>query len=140
MHNLNESDVEKVCKGLLKAFQGRLAWKWDSRFETVLAEFPADNQDKVRAILESHLNMTWDNSNISEAPDVVGMINSHFGGLRPGQVLFTSNPQQDAFISCAWWPWGGGRTISIRVMPFYGKALDSEKAEQIDLFKSWFGI
>ena len=31
--------VEKMCRELSDAFQQMLAWKWDSRFETMLAEF-----------------------------------------------------------------------------------------------------
>lgn len=68
------------------------------------------------------------------------MINSNLGGLMSGQLLFTSDPNQDAFIFCAWWPWGDGKTISIRVVPSYEKLLDSEKTKQTQLFKDWFGI
>jgi hypothetical protein len=70
----------------------------------------------------------------------VRTINSRQGGLRPGQLLFTSDPNREAFIFCAWWPWGGGETISIRIAPSFKKISDSEKAEKIQLFKEWFGI
>jgi hypothetical protein len=70
----------------------------------------------------------------------VRIINSHLGGLMPGQLLFTSDPNQDALIFCAWWPWGDGKTISIRVGLYYMKLSDSEKAEQINHLKGWFGV
>ena len=140
MQDLNKSALENVCRELLNAFQGMLSWEWDSRFETVLATFGVDDKDSIRAVLERYLGITWDSSNISKAPDVVRMINSNLVGLMSGQLLFTSDPNQDAFIFCAWWPWGDGKTISIRVAPFYEKLLDSEKTKQTQLLKDWFGI
>ena len=140
MQDLNKSNLESVCRELLTAFQGILSWKWDNWIETVLAEFGVDNKDNIRAILERYLGSSWDSSNIGKAPDIVQVINSNLGGLKPGQLLFTSDPSQDAIVFCAWWPWGDGKTISIRIAPLYMKLLDSEKAEQIQLFKRWFGI
>ncbi len=140
MHDPNRSGLENDCKELSSAFQGVLSWKWDSRFETVLAEFGANKKDSIRAILERNLSTTWDTSNIGNAPDIVRTINSHLGGLRSGQLLFTSDPNREAFIFCAWWPWGNGKTTSIRIAPSYKKLLDSENAEKIRLFKSWFGL
>ena len=140
MQDLNKSDLENVCRELLSAFQGIFSWKWDSWLETVLAEFDVDNKDSTRAILERCLSSTWNSSNIGNAPDIVQIINSNLGGLRSGQLLFTSDPSQDSIIFCAWWPWGDGKTISIRIAPLYMKLLDSEKAEQIQLFKRWFEI
>jgi len=139
MQNLNKSALENVCRELLNAFQGMLSWEWDSRFETVLAVLGVDDKDSIRAVLERYLGITWDSSNIGKAPDIVRMINTNLGGLRSGQLLFTSDSNQDAFF-CAWWPWGDGKTISIRVAPFYEKLLDSEKTKQTQLLKDWFGI
>ena len=51
MHNPNKSGLENDCKELFSAFQGVLSWKWDSRFETVLAEFRAGNKGSIRPIL-----------------------------------------------------------------------------------------
>ena len=140
MHDPNKSDLENVCREFFSAFQEVLSWKWESRFETALAELSVDNKDKVRAILERYLNIAWDSSSIGNAPDNVQKIASQLGGLRSAQLLFTSDPNQDAFIFGAWWPWGGGQTISIRVAPSDKRLSDSEMAELIKLFKGWFEL
>ena len=114
MH-LKKSDLEKVSRELLSASWGVFSWKWDHRFEAFLAEFSADNGDEFRAILERDFNNVWDSSNIREAPDIVQMCNNNFGGLRSGQLLFTTDPSQDVFVCGAWWPWGDGETISLRI-------------------------
>jgi len=140
MHDLNKSDLENICREFLSAFQGVLSWKWDSRFETVLAEFSVGNKDRVRAILERYLSIAWDSSNIGKAPDIVQMIVNDLGGLRPGQQLFVSGPNHDVFIYGVWWPWGDGKTISFRVAPYDKRLSDAEIAEFITLFKGWFGL
>ena len=114
MH-LKKSDLEKVSRELLSASWGIFSWKWDHRFEAFLAEFSADNGDEFRAILERDFSKVWDSSNIREAPDIVQMCDNNFGGLRSGQLLFTTDPSQDVFVCGAWWPWGDGATISLRI-------------------------
>jgi len=108
--------------------------------ETVLAEFGTGKKDDIRAILEQFLPVAWDSSNIDNAPDMVQTINEHLGGLWPGQRLLTSEPEGDIPIFCAWWPWGDGKTISIRIAPFCQTVSDSEKVGKIQVLKTCFGI
>lgn len=140
MTDLSEPAIEKVSRELAGAFQGILSWKWDRRFETVLAEFSVDKKENIRAILERYLSATWDSSNVGNAPDIVRTVESHFGGLWPGQLLFTSDPKRDALIFGIWWPWGDGKEISIRIGPSYSTLTDSKRDEKIQLFKGWFGV
>lgn len=137
MHGPNKAETDNDCREFLREFQGVLSWKWDSRFETHLAEFRADSEDGIRSILERRLSFVWDSSNIGKAPDSVRTIKSQLGGLKSGQMLFTSDPNRDAFIYCAWWPWGDGKTISIRVGPSCKKIPDSEKPGLIKRVKGW---
>ncbi len=133
-----KTDLEDVCRELLNTFQGSLSWKWEDRFQVMLATFGADNRDDIRAILGRNLETIWDSSNMESASESVVVINRNFGGIRSGQLLFTSDPSQDALIFCAWWPWGDGETISIRLGPYFKELLDSDRVDQIQIFKSWF--
>ena len=138
--NQNKPDIENVSRELSSAFQGVLLWQWDRRFETVLAEFAIDKKDDIRAMLERHLSMTWDSSNVANAPESVRTVDSQFGGLWPGQLLFSSDPNRDPLIFCTWWPWGDGKSISIRIGSSYITLSDSERDEKIQLFKGCFGV
>ena len=140
MSDLTKSDIEKVGRELSSAFQGVLSWKWDKRFETFLAEFPVDDKDKIREILERHLSHIFNSSNVGNAPMLVRKIDDRFGSLWPGQLLFTSDPNGDALLFCTWWPWGDGKSISIRIGSDYKDLADSEHVEKIQLFKSWFEV
>jgi len=135
----NKTDLEGVCRELLNTFKGGLSWKWEDRFQVMLATFGVDNRDDIRTVLGRSFETTWDSSNIGSAPDAVSVISRNLGGLRSGQLLFTSDSSQEVFIFCAWWPWGDGETISIRIGPSYKDTLDSDRADQIQTFKSWFG-
>jgi hypothetical protein len=105
-----------------------------------MAEFRTDDVDKIRAVLDKFLNFTWDISNVEQAPEIVRMVNNSFGKLREGQLLLSSDTDEDACILCAWWPWGNGEKISIRIVPTCKRLTDEEKEEIGRVFKTWFGI
>jgi hypothetical protein len=140
MHGSNEFDLKTICREILSAFKGLVTWKWDDRFGTLQAEFDVDTQDAVRAILDRFFGITWDSANIEQAPEIVRLIDRHLGGLRPGQFFFNTDPNQDAFVFCAWWPWGNGRTISIRMAPFDKNLTGAEETALIETIKGWAGV
>ncbi len=140
MSDLDKSGMENVCRDLNKALQGLLSWKWDGRFETVLAEFAVKKKDGVRAVLDRYFPNSWGGSTIGNAPGPVQAVNGRLGGLREGQLLFATDPNDGAFLFCAWWPWGDGKTISIRIAPSYQNLAPAEGPEKSRLLKGWFGI
>ena len=140
MTERNKAEMKDICTGLAASLQGVLAWKWDRRFETVLAEFGVEKKDQVRSILERYLDHTYDSSSVGNGPDRVRAIETHFGGLWPGQLLFTSDPKRETMIFGTWWPWGDGKEISIRIGPAFETMADSNRDEQVQLFKTWFGV
>ncbi len=140
MNSVQGLDLKATCKEILEAFEGFLVWKWDDRFGTLQTEFGADKKAAVQEILDRFFGITWDSTNIEQAPEIVRVIDRHLGGLRPGQLFFNTDPNQDAFVFCAWWPWGDGQTISIRMAPFDKKLSDSRKTELINQIKGWAGL
>jgi hypothetical protein len=132
--------IENIFMEFVDTFQDKLAWEWDDRFEAVLATCTTANKEDIQLSLKSLLKTIWDNSNTEDAPDVVLDAISHFGGLMPGQLLFTSDLNQDILLCCVWWPWGDGETFSIRVAPYPKKISDEDKPELNKKFKEWFRI
>ena len=140
MHELNTSDMEDICRQLTDALQGVLSWQWDNRFEAVLAQIKTDKKESVREVLERSLIHAWDKANIDKASDTVQAVIRQLGGLMAGQLLFTSDPAKDAFLFCAWWPWGDGETISVRIAPACSSQSHSGKGSLVAEFKGWFGL
>ncbi len=140
MNDKSEASPENICKGIIDALGEELSWKWDDRFEAALAEFQIKSRDPIHEILSQHFNIIWDTSNIGSAPDHVLTINRNLGGIRSGQLLFTTEPNVEGILFCAWWPWGNGTTISIRIAQFINGDDETAYAGQMDLFRSWFGV
>jgi hypothetical protein len=127
---MSQLDNEKICEQLFFDFRGMLTWQWDDWVGTFLAEFSNDQESDVRAVLEKHLPISWDSSNINKAPKVVLQLDDYLGGIRPTQYLFSSDPSDEAFVFCAWWPWGNGNAISLRIAP-YNKILSKSAEEEL---------
>lgn len=134
------ANLEKSCGKLVDAFKKNMTWKWDDRFETALAEFSVKDKEKIQPILAQPMGLVWDTDNSGKAPDLVKMIINYFGGMSPGQKLFTSDPDQDGLLLCAWWPWGNGKTISIRLSVLANSLSDEDNKELSRLFRGWFGL
>jgi len=107
--------AEPMLCELAAALREVLEWKWDGRFGTVVAEFPLDKKASVFGVLDRYLTSRWDSASIEDAPEIVKKIQEHLGGLMAGQLLLLSDPDAKLLVYCAWWPWGNGQTISIRV-------------------------
>jgi hypothetical protein len=140
MPDNDNQDIENLGKDLANAFREIVAWEWDSRFGTILANFDVENEGAIQEILAHHVGIAWNPSNVSEAPHIVQRVLGMFGGLMPEQQLFTTDTTKEVILFCAWWPWGNGDTISIRIAPFFNNLPDSEKEERVQLFKSWFDV
>ena len=140
MSDLNQSDIEIICKQLFDEFRGVLSWKWDDWVGTIMTEFNADKIENVRATLEKFFPISCDISNINSAPQIVQTLDKHLGGLRSTQELFTSHPSREALVFCAWWPWGNGKTISLRVAIFNRNISKSEENKLIEQLKVWAEI
>ncbi len=137
---MNKSEFENIYREIFNAFQGVLLWQWDDRFKAVLAEFNVSSKDSVREVLERFLGNVQDSTDIDKAPDTVNTVINNFGGLMKGQLFFNSDIDRNTFIFCAWWPWGNGTTISIRIAPYCNKPDDPENVESINLLKVCFGV
>jgi hypothetical protein len=105
-----------------------------------MAEFSSDDTDKVNDVMRQYLSNTWDISSINEAPEIAHLVNDKLGSLKKGQLLLASDTDQDACLLCAWWPWGNGGKVSIRVIPTCRRVDDEDIAELRSVFKSWFGL
>jgi hypothetical protein len=129
---------ESICVEFADAFRDELTWKWDGRFDAVLAAFQTEEQEEIKSFLEHHLKTVWDNSTIAHAPDAVRDVISHFGGLMPEQLLFASAQDQEILLCCAWWPWGNGDTVSIRMSLFPKSLSDEDTAVLRQKLRGWF--
>jgi len=131
---------ENTCKGIVKNFADTMSWKWDDRFEAVLAEFASDQKERVGDALKEFFPFSWGSSDMREAPDRIKKIGNFLGGVFPGQMIFVAATDREPLLFCAWWPWGNDKTISIRIAPFSETHDEMEMDDLFAHFKSWFGV
>ena len=140
MADYDTSQLETTCRAIAGAFETQLTWTWDERFETVLAEVDVSCKADIIRVIQEHMGDIWDGGNFQQAPDLVKLVIKIFGGLRPGQELFTTQTDRDDILLCAWWPWGNGQTISIRFGLLIQSLSDEQNQAFNQEFKSWFGL
>jgi len=126
---------EKMCYNL----PGPLSWEWEDRFGVVLTVFDKDNMDAVLTAVSGHFDSQWDSSSIGEAGDRIGTLVQQMFGMQPGQLLFSSDDSSGLVLFAAWWPWGNGVSISLRVGLFPAGELSEEGTDTASLIKEWFG-
>ncbi len=136
---LDKAQIKDLCKELLNDFERVLSWKWDSGFNALVAEFSTDKQNEVRTVLERHLGFKWDSRSIRKAPEQIKTKSGDLGDLRDNQLLFTTDPEGNVLIFAAWWPWGNGEVISVRLASPSSAEQSSDTQGILSKIKSFFG-
>ncbi|MBX7101997.1 MAG: hypothetical protein K1X89_30060 [Myxococcaceae bacterium] len=104
----------EACTPLLTGWPGA-AWKWDGRFEAVESAFPRSAEAVAREKAVALLPSVWTSATVKEAPEAVRALAADTGGLRAGQLLFSAAPVESALPFGLWWPWGDGKTVTLRI-------------------------
>ena len=138
---LNEHDareVKAIFSELRDAIGDEFKWEWDGRFKGALTQFEKSSAPQILSGLSQFFTHEWTVANIDNAPEAVLIAADSLGGLRPGQILLTSDPADDPFFLAAYWPWGNGTTISVRIIPFGFEVSADEVAPVAEELKSVF--
>jgi hypothetical protein len=108
--------IEKICNRIFSECVSLVTWNWDDRYQAVLSEFPADQEEEVMSVLEKYFDACWDEETIDYAPGKIRSVAKDLGDIRQGQRLFSSDPNQDSLLLGAFWPWKNGKKISLRML------------------------
>ena len=102
----------------LRAAWPSRGWSWDTRLSCLSSSFSVELEPKARAAVLLALATEWTPSTVQRAPASLQDVAGRTGGLRPGQMLFSSGAVGSSLSSFAyglWWPWGDGMTTSTRI-------------------------
>lgn len=99
----------------LRAEWPKRGWSWDSRFSCVASSFDMDVADRAREAVMHAFPAMWTDRTFAEAPPALREVGERTGGVRGGQLLYSCTPSHNVYAYGLWWPWGDGRTISLRV-------------------------
>ena len=100
---------------VIQALTPLTKWKYDEFHQALLAEFSVDKEAQAKSALRQVLPITWDAKTIKNAPGEIKHFAGYFSKLVKKQQLLSIVPEKNPKVMLAWWPWGHGATISVRL-------------------------
>jgi len=111
-------------------------WSWDTRLSCVTSSFSAELEGKARAAVAVAMSTEWTSVSIQRASPAFRDLAERTGGLRAGQLIFSSATIGANFAYGLWWPWGDGMTTSLRI----GLGGPSVRDEAFQRLRDVFGV
>ncbi len=133
-------EMEALCRPLALGGDLGIRWSWDARLGAVLMTFTSDKAAAFQAFLSIHLPFNFDRGTLHKAPEPARKLVVSIGGVRLDQKIVCSDVSKPLLVLGAWWPWGGGQTISVRLFPIINDQPGPDTDTLVAAFKSWFGL
>lgn len=113
-HNELEQQIEVLSQPLRARLAERIVlWEWDAHTQALQGAFSVDHKDAVWAILEEEFPHIWSSKNLRSCPPETRQQARHFARLQKQQKLLCG--YKEPALMAAWWPWGHGATVSLRL-------------------------
>lgn len=110
-----QKQLQSQGKVVLDALSPLVKWQYNDFHHVMLAEFSVDKQEQVMAALEQVLPFQWDAKSVKKAPEEIKHLAGFFAKLVKNQKLLSADYQSHPTVMVAWWPWGHGATVSVRL-------------------------
>jgi hypothetical protein len=129
-----------TCAAIVEGGATFFRWEWDDYVGAALAPFPTRDAPAVHALLSKHFAQRWHPETIAGASAAIRALAESFGGLRTGQELFASEPNDGVTLFGCWWPWGNGERVSIRIGLAGAEASDADQGRLREVLRRWFAL
>jgi hypothetical protein len=110
-----EEQLQTYGKAVIDSLSPLVKWQYNDFHQVMLAEFSVDKQHQVMAVLQQTLPCQWDVKSIKKVSGEVKHRAGFFAKLTKNQQLFSEDLQTQPKYMVAWWPWGHGATVSVRL-------------------------
>ena len=134
-------DLEKfkeICSHISSRMPSSYQWQWDERFQVALIVFEKEDMGAIFSAVSNEFDQQWDAATISSASGPIGELVDSFLGILPGQMIFTCEQGAGLMLFAAWWPWGNGSTISLRIGIFSLEEHSFDKDKNKKYLTGWF--
>ena len=105
----------KICSQISLSIPSSYQWQWEERFHVALIAFEKRDMELILATISNQFDQQWDSTTVSNASELIGRLVKSLFGISPGQIIFASEEGAGLILFAAWWPWGNGSTISLRI-------------------------
>jgi hypothetical protein len=90
-------------------------WGYDRRFKCVMSTITLAQQVAARAAMATVLPQSFTAESLPTGPPSVRALAAEYGGVRSGQMLLWGASATGPGAFGLWWPWGDGKSVSLRV-------------------------
>lgn len=140
---MKQDDLKKfqsICLGVKKTFSDK-AWDFDSRFNSLLIVLDHHGMKSMMRALDDEFSEKWDSASIKKASKAIKKLVKSLYGIEHGQFIYSDeNEDHDLALFAAWWPWGNGDSVSLRISIF---SPEKNIIDSIDVKKylvEWFDL
>lgn len=106
---------KEICRKICLNIPASYSWNWDRERQMAAMVLEEEDAELVFYPLFKEFRNHWNFTSIGEASEAVNAFVHSEYGLMPGQVIFTSHVVCSLVLAVAWWPWGNGEKVSMRV-------------------------
>lgn len=110
-----EEELRTHGKVVIDALAPIVKWKFNDVEQVMLAEFSVDKEKQVMSVLRQLLPYQLNAKSVKKAPDEIKHKAGGFAKLVKNQQLLSEDPSLNPKVMVAWWPWGHGATVSVRL-------------------------
>ena len=110
-----QEQLQEQSSAIRQAIGASFQWTYDDRFDAILSEYSMDEHELVKGILKNHFSDCWDQITIDAAPEETRSDAGSWSQLRDGQLLYTKVFGDLPPLKATIWPWGNGKTVSLRI-------------------------
>ena len=140
MNNDDINQFKKICLKVKGSFVNN-AWDFDSRFNSLLIVFDSAIMNRIMHSLDDGFANRWDRVNIKKASRSIKKLVKTIYGIESGQFIFSEeNEDHDMALYAAWWPWGNGEQISLRISIFSPQKNLLSDNEIKEYLVEWFDL
>jgi hypothetical protein len=136
----NIDRFKTICTNIYSSIPDDYDWQWEDRFGVVMTVFDKIDMDEIRTSVLQGFDQHWDSSNVNDAPEIITSLIKALYGISPGQVLFHTDQETGIILYAAWWPWGNGVNISLRIGIYQPQEKIFKKEEIEKYLKEWFSL
>lgn len=121
--------IIKTCPLIKEAIPTSSKWEMDERLLAALVVFQKEDTEAIRKALETVFERQHDSSSIKKGSDSDKALAESLFGISGNQLLFILD-DGDLVLFGAWWPWGDGNKISLRIGIF---TLNNDTLEKTEI-------
>lgn len=131
--------LKGICQHITGSLPEGTVWEMDGRFNTAATSLEKSTAEGIREKTLSNFDGEYDASSLKKAPKEIKGLIKKLSGLQKDQRLFLATEGEN-HLFCAWWPWGDGKRVSLRIGLYSANSGGLDEKEGDALLKEWFSI